>query len=167
VKSCASQQSRQFTSVSADPHQTWSNVFPPTLEHPPRSRVEEVTLVLRDQSSTATRMRCVPNMPIKNEPPKKDARWPLVMLHVFMWAWMIGTTLNRDPVKLEFSITVVLGLLAAAGIVALLAHGRIPGVHFLSSTSTRPSLATSRCTSLASRASYASAISSSTGSSRS
>jgi hypothetical protein len=56
---------------------------------------------------------------------KKDARWPFVMLYLFMWAGMIMTTFNRDPIKFEFSMTVVLGLLAVGGIVAYLAHGRI------------------------------------------
>src|SRR5262249_49420578 len=58
-------------------------------------------------------------------PAKKDARWPFVLLYAFMWAGMIMTTLNRDPIKFGFSIGVVLGLLAIVGIVAWLAHGRI------------------------------------------
>ena len=58
-------------------------------------------------------------------PAKKDARWPFVLLYAFMWAGMIMTTLNRDPIKFGFSIGVVLGLLAIVCIVAWLAHGRI------------------------------------------
>lgn len=64
----------------------------------------------------------------ETEKPKKDARWPFVMLFLFMWAGMIGTTLNPDPIKFEFSVAVVIGLLVIVGIVGFLAHGRIRGV---------------------------------------
>lgn len=63
----------------------------------------------------------------ENGASKKDARWPFVMLFLFMWAGMIGTTLNRDPIKFDFSIAVVVGLLAIVGIVAFLARGRLRG----------------------------------------
>jgi hypothetical protein len=61
-------------------------------------------------------------------PEKKDARWPFVMLFLFMWAGMVGTTLNGDPIKLEFSVAIVFGLLVIVGIVTFLAHGRMRGV---------------------------------------
>jgi len=61
---------------------------------------------------------------------KKKARWPFVTLYLFMWAGMIGTTLNRDPIKFEFSVAVVFGLVAIAGIVAFLFYGRIRGLSF-------------------------------------
>jgi hypothetical protein len=63
---------------------------------------------------------------------KKDPRWPFVMLYLFMWAGMIMTTLNRDPIKFEFSIAVVLGLLATAGIALYVVHGRIRGLSLFS-----------------------------------
>ena len=47
-----------------------------------------------------------------NDAPKKGARWPFVMLFLFMWAGMIGTTLNSDPIKFEFSVAIVFGLAA-------------------------------------------------------
>jgi hypothetical protein len=56
---------------------------------------------------------------------RKDARWPFVLLYLFMWAGMIGISLNTDPIKLDYSIGVVGGLLFVVGIVAFLAHGRI------------------------------------------
>jgi hypothetical protein len=61
-------------------------------------------------------------------PEKKDARWPFVMLFLFMWAGMVGTTLNGDPIKLKFSVAIVFGLLVIIGIIAFLAHGRMRGV---------------------------------------
>jgi hypothetical protein len=54
----------------------------------------------------------------------KDARWPFVMLYVFMWLGMILTSLNTDPIKLEYSIAVVLGFAAVLGAVIFLAHAR-------------------------------------------
>jgi hypothetical protein len=59
--------------------------------------------------------------------PNKNPRWPFVMLYLFMWAGMIMTTLNRDPITFDFSIAIVFGLLAIAGIVTYLAHSRIRG----------------------------------------
>jgi hypothetical protein len=59
--------------------------------------------------------------------PKRDARWPFVLLYLFMWAGMFGISLNSDPIKLEYSIAVVMGLLVVAGLVAYLAVGRIRG----------------------------------------
>ena len=58
---------------------------------------------------------------------KRDPVWPFVMLYAAMWGGMIGTTLNRDPIKFEFSVAIVFGLIALAGIVAYLAHGRLRG----------------------------------------
>jgi hypothetical protein len=60
--------------------------------------------------------------------PAKDARWPFVMLYLFMWMGMITTTLNTDPIKFEYSIAVVIGLLIVLGIVGYLAYGRIRGL---------------------------------------
>lgn len=61
---------------------------------------------------------------------KRDPVWPFVVLYTVMWGSMIGTTLNRDPIKLEFSIAIVFGLIALAGIVAYLAHERLRGTSF-------------------------------------
>lgn len=58
---------------------------------------------------------------------KKNAVWPFVMLYAWMWAGMIGTTLNRDPIELEYSLGIVLGLLILVGLVAYLAHARLRG----------------------------------------
>jgi hypothetical protein len=58
---------------------------------------------------------------------KRDPLWPFVMLYAAMWGGMIGTTLNRDPIKFEFSIAIVFGLAALVGIVAYLAHARLRG----------------------------------------
>jgi hypothetical protein len=69
----------------------------------------------------------VPAAPSEGRSPKKDARWPFVMLYLLMWAGMIMTTLNRDPIKFEFSFGIIFGLLAIACIIAYLAHGRIRG----------------------------------------
>jgi hypothetical protein len=49
------------------------------------------------------------------------------MLYLFMWTGMIVTTLNSDPIKLEYSLAFVIGLLVILGIVALLTYGRIRG----------------------------------------
>ena len=57
----------------------------------------------------------------------KDAVWPFVIIYAWMWGGMIGTTLNRDPIKFEFSIAIVFGLVALVAIVAYLAHGRLRG----------------------------------------
>jgi hypothetical protein len=62
-----------------------------------------------------------------SDPSQNDARWPFVMLYAFMWAGMIVTTLNTDPIKFEYSIALVLGLLIVIGIVAFLTYGRIRG----------------------------------------
>jgi hypothetical protein len=49
------------------------------------------------------------------------------MLYAFMWTGMIMTTLNHDPIKLEWSIAIVFGFLFVIGIIAYLAHGRLRG----------------------------------------
>jgi hypothetical protein len=59
--------------------------------------------------------------------PKRKPLWPFVFVYACMWGGMIGTTLNRDPIKFEFSITVVLGFAAIVGIVAYLVHARLRG----------------------------------------
>ena len=69
----------------------------------------------------------MPDIQESNHTSEKDARWPFVMLYLFMWAGMIVTTLNSDPIKFEYSIAVVVGLLAIAGVVAFLTYGRIRG----------------------------------------
>jgi hypothetical protein len=55
----------------------------------------------------------------------KDARWPFALLYLFMWAGMIGISLNAKPIKLEYSMGVVGGSLFVAGIIVHLTHGRI------------------------------------------
>jgi hypothetical protein len=55
----------------------------------------------------------------------KDARWPFVLLYAFMWAGMLGTTLNSDPIKLDYTFAVVLGLVAIMGVVLFLAIARL------------------------------------------
>jgi hypothetical protein len=54
----------------------------------------------------------------------KDARWPFVMLYLFMWTGMIMTSLNTDPIKLEYSIALVVGFAVVLGIVIFLVHAR-------------------------------------------
>jgi hypothetical protein len=61
----------------------------------------------------------------------KDARWPFVMLYAFMWTGMIMTSLNTDPIKLDYSIAVVFALAAILGIVVFLARARWRGQSFL------------------------------------
>jgi hypothetical protein len=61
----------------------------------------------------------------KSDTKEKDARWPFVFLYLFMWAGMLGMSFNGDPIKLEYSVAVVLGLLVIVGIVAALAIGRM------------------------------------------
>jgi hypothetical protein len=56
---------------------------------------------------------------------RKEPRWPFILLYLFMWAGMIGISLNTDPIKLDYSIGVAGGLLFVVEIVAYLAHGRI------------------------------------------
>jgi hypothetical protein len=63
-------------------------------------------------------------MPETSLPHAKDARWPFVMLFLFMWPGMIGTALNTDPIKFDFTVVALLGLAAVLGIVACLAIAR-------------------------------------------
>ena len=75
-----------------------------------------------------THKRGMTNMPKSRDAgAKRDPVWPFVMLYAAMWGGMIGTTLNRDQIKFEFSIAIVFALIALAGIVAYLAHGRLRG----------------------------------------
>jgi|SRR5208337_1125854 len=53
-----------------------------------------------------------------------DARWPFVALYCVMWAGMIGTGLNCDPIKFDFSFAVVFGLVGVLGIAGFIAAGR-------------------------------------------
>jgi hypothetical protein len=55
----------------------------------------------------------------------RDARWPFIMLYAFMWAGMIGMSLNTDAIKLDYSIAAVLGLACAFGIGIYLAAARL------------------------------------------
>jgi hypothetical protein len=55
----------------------------------------------------------------------RDARWPFIALYAFMWAGMIGISLNTDPIRFDTSVAVVLGLAAVAGMVIYLAVGRL------------------------------------------
>jgi hypothetical protein len=57
----------------------------------------------------------------------KDARWPFVLLYCFMWAGMIGTSLNGDPIKFDLNFAVVFGLVAVLGIVIFIAAVRYRG----------------------------------------
>jgi hypothetical protein len=57
----------------------------------------------------------------------KDARWPFVLLFLFMLGGIFGTATNTDPVKLDYSISVVFGIIAAAGAVIYFAIGRLKG----------------------------------------
>ncbi|MGH9421864.1 MAG: hypothetical protein ACRD3J_17950 [Thermoanaerobaculia bacterium] len=63
----------------------------------------------------------------KDAAKEKESLWPFLILYAWMWAGMIGTTLNRDPIKFEFSIAIVFGCVAIVGIVAYLAYGRLRG----------------------------------------
>ncbi len=58
----------------------------------------------------------------------KDARWPFVFIYCVMWAGMIGTSLNDDPIKLDLSFPVIFGLIAVLGIVFFIAAGRYFGL---------------------------------------
>jgi hypothetical protein len=48
----------------------------------------------------------------KSESTPENARWPFVLLYLFTWAGMVGMSLNSDPIKLDYSVGVVLGLLS-------------------------------------------------------
>ena len=64
---------------------------------------------------------------LKDAAQKREPVWPFVILYAWMWGGMIGTTLNRDQIKFEFSVAIVLGLVFLIGIVLYLAHGRLKG----------------------------------------
>ena len=55
----------------------------------------------------------------------RDALWPFIALYAFMWAGMIGMSLNTDAIKLDYSVAAVLGLACAFGIVIYLAAARL------------------------------------------
>ena len=55
----------------------------------------------------------------------KDALWPFLVLYAFMWAGMIGLSSNTDPIKMDYSLAVVLGLTFVLGIVVTLAAARL------------------------------------------
>lgn len=60
----------------------------------------------------------------------RHARWPFVVLYLSMWAGMVGTTLNTDPIKFEFTPATVGGLIAALAIIVFLARRRWRGQAF-------------------------------------
>ncbi len=47
-----------------------------------------------------------------SEEKKSDARWPFVFLYCFMWAGMIGISLNSDPIKFDLALAPIVGLIA-------------------------------------------------------
>ncbi len=57
----------------------------------------------------------------------KDARWPFVFLYCSMWAGMIGTSLNDDPIKFDLNFAVVFGFIAILGIAVFIAASRYRG----------------------------------------
>jgi hypothetical protein len=57
----------------------------------------------------------------------KDARWPFVLPFLFVLGGIFETATNTDPVKLDYSISAVLGMIAAAGAVIYFAIGRLKG----------------------------------------
>jgi hypothetical protein len=57
-------------------------------------------------------------------PEVRDARWPFVMLFLFMWAGVIGTASNTDPIKFDFTVVTVFGIITVFGIVTYLAFAR-------------------------------------------
>lgn len=60
-----------------------------------------------------------------NDTQERDAIWPFVALYAFMWAGMIGLSLNTDAIRFDYSMAAVLGLACAFGIVIYLAAGRL------------------------------------------
>ena len=59
--------------------------------------------------------RFVTDIEVRVAAPQPDARWPFVLLYLFMWAGMLGISFNSDPIKLEYSVAVAAGLLIFAG----------------------------------------------------
>ncbi len=72
-------------------------------------------------------MPAVPDSDKNSDAAKADARWPFVLLYLFMLAGIFGTATNSDPIDLQASIAVLIGLLAVVAIVIYLAVGRVRG----------------------------------------
>jgi hypothetical protein len=53
-----------------------------------------------------------------------NALWPFFALYAFMWAGMIGTSLNTDAIKLDYSPGVIFGFAIVLGIVVFFAAAR-------------------------------------------
>lgn len=54
----------------------------------------------------------------------KNPRWPFFFLFAAMWAGMIGTTLNTDPVKPGVSVQSIVVMIVLLGALILLARAR-------------------------------------------
>jgi hypothetical protein len=54
-----------------------------------------------------------------------DSVWPFFAVYAFMCAGMIGTNLNTDTIKLDYSIAFVFGLACAFGIAVYFAVARL------------------------------------------
>ncbi len=55
----------------------------------------------------------------------KDSVWPLFAVYAFMVAGMIGTSLNTDPIKLDYSVAFFLGLACVFAIAIYFAAARL------------------------------------------
>jgi hypothetical protein len=91
----------------------------------------------REAGRKIARIDVMPHGEDRDEIKAKDARWPYVFLFLFMLGGIFGTATNTDPVKLDYSISVVFGIIAAAGAVIYFAIGRIKG-HALFGFGNRP-----------------------------
>jgi hypothetical protein len=58
---------------------------------------------------------------------REDARWPFVFLYLCVLGGIFGTANNTDPIEFNYSVSVVVGLIAVAGDVAYFAIGRLKG----------------------------------------
>ena len=54
-----------------------------------------------------------------------DSIWPIVAIYAFMWAGMIGTSLNTDAIKADYSPAVILGFAIVLAIVIYFAAARL------------------------------------------
>ncbi|MBS0240295.1 MAG: hypothetical protein JSR89_17920 [Proteobacteria bacterium] len=54
----------------------------------------------------------------------KNSRWPFFFLFALMWAGMIGTTLNTDPVKPGISVQLIVVMFLLFGVLIFLARAR-------------------------------------------
>jgi hypothetical protein len=53
-----------------------------------------------------------------------DSVWPFFAIYAVMWAGMIGTSLNTDPIKADYSPGVIMGLAIVLAIVVFFAAAR-------------------------------------------